>query len=174
MMREESLWKKAAIISAIILMIFVISGVLIFDIFSITIEAFQIAGGILVAKVGFSMLNSKADQIKNKEEETELIKKQDISIIPLAIPMLSGPGAIATVLVWSNGAPGITEKFGILIIIMIISFISYFVLLKAKLLKKFLGQSGTQVIEKVMGLIVLVMGIQFIINALKTIIPTII
>ncbi|MBU1199160.1 MAG: MarC family protein [Nanoarchaeota archaeon] len=169
--RKKFLAKKASILCMIIMFLFMISGSLIFKIFSISIEAFQIAGGLLVAKVGFDMLNPKLKSEQSEDEHKESKQKKDISLIPLAIPMLSGPGAITTGIVWMSQATGMWNKIGLLVIILIISAIAYIVLRNAKYLKKVLGTTGTNVIERLMGLIVLVMGIQFIINALRTLIP---
>jgi len=161
--------KKAAIVSTIVLILFMICGTVIFDIFSITIDAFRIAGGILVAKVGFNMLSAKDRQ--SDEEKKESKKKRDISVIPLAIPMLSGPGAITVALVWTSQAPSVVDKVGLMVMAALIFLISYFILIHANILKKVLGQTGTNVLERLMGLIVLVMGIQFILNAAMDIVP---
>ncbi|MFH1450713.1 MAG: MarC family protein, partial [archaeon] len=141
-------------------------------VFSITIEAFMIAGGLVIGKLGFNMLNAKPRQTEKEEKESK--KRQDISIIPLAIPLLSGPGAITTALVWTSQAPGTPEKIGLLLIPVVISLLAYPIIINAKLLERFFGHTGINVIEKLMGLIVLVMGVQFIINALVKLIPTIV
>ncbi len=167
--QRRNMARKASITSALILIFFMISGTLIFNIFSITLEAFQIAGGLLISIIGFHMLYPRSKLID--EEKKESIKKEDISIIPLAIPMLSGPGAITTALVWTSQATSYADRMGLLAIAAIISIISYFVLINATYFKRVVGHTGTGVIERLMGLIVLVMGIQFIINALKVIIP---
>lgn len=162
--------RKAAIICSAVLIFFILTGSLLFKLFNITIEAFQIAGGLIIMKVGFDMLNPKPKE-SFEEHEKELKKRADISIIPLAIPMLSGPGAIATALVWTSQAATTADKIGLIAIVLIISLIAYIFLTNAKIFKKILGNTGTNVIERLMGLIVLVMGVQFIINALKVIVP---
>lgn len=162
--------KKAAITASIILLAFMVFGSLIFTLFSITIEAFQIAGGLLVAKVGFDMLYHRPRQ--TEEEHQEAKKKDDVSLVPLAIPMLSGPGAITATLVWTAQAPSSLDKIALGGLIVIISIIAYVILISAHRLKKALGKSGTNVIERLMGLIVLVMGVQFILNALLKLIPS--
>jgi len=169
--QKRKMVKKASIVSAAVIIVFMIFGSIIFNIFSITIEAFMIAGGLIIAKLGFNMLNAKPRQTEKEEKESK--RKEDISIIPLAIPMLSGPGAITTALVWTSQAPGIPERIGLLFIPIVISLLAYPIILNAKYLKKVFGHAGINVIEKLMGLIVLVMGVQFIINALIKLIPTI-
>jgi multiple antibiotic resistance protein len=169
--KKKQMSKKASVTSAIVLMFFMLTGSILFTIFGITIEAFKIAGGLLIAIVGFNMLYPKPKQTEVEHRESK--KKDDISIIPLAIPMLSGPGAITTALVWSSKVNGIKNWIGLLIIPILIALISYIVLVNAEYLKKAFGQTGTNVIEKLMGLIVLVMGVQFILNALTILLPQI-
>lgn len=161
--------KKAVIVSAIVLIIFIITGDLLFNFFNITIEAFKIAGGFLIARLGFSML--KSEPRHTKEVHKEARRKKDISIIPLAIPLMSGPGAITTALVWTSKATTFGNRIGLVIIPIVCSILSYYILREAKLVKKILGHTGIHVFEKVMGLIVLVMGIQFILDALAVVIP---
>jgi multiple antibiotic resistance protein len=162
--------EKATITCALILGFFIVTGSLIFDFFGITLEAFQIAGGLLITRLGFGMLYPKAKLDNDEHKESK--KKQDISLIPLAIPFLSGPGAIATTLVWASEAPSWMETTGLVIVVALISLIAYVILINARVLNKLFGKTGINVIEKLMGLIVLVMGIQFVINALRTLIPS--
>lgn len=163
--KKRQMAKKAAIVSAGVLILFMLSGTLIFDTFNITIEAFTLAGGLLIARLGFRMLDATSKE-QSEEEEKESKKKDDISIMPLAIPMLSGPGAITTALVWMSQAPGTYEKLALIAIPVVTSIIAYITLVKADVLQKALGANGINLLEKLMGLIVLVMGIQFLINGL--------
>ena len=163
--------KRASIAFALILIFFILFGTALFHLFSITIEAFQIAGGLIIAIAGFQMLYPKPKL--PEEEEIESRKKEDISIIPLAIPMLSGPGAITAVLVWSGKAAHFSDEIGLILIPIIIGIISYFILANARHLKNILGQTGTNVVSRLLGLIVLVMGVQFIINGVSVVLPSI-
>jgi len=167
--KKKEMAHRAVIVSSFVLIFFSITGFMIFNLFGITIEAFKIAGGLLISQVGFRMLDAKK---KTTEEEIkESSRRDDISIIPIAIPMLSGPGAITTILVLNSNAPGVMERFALLFIPIIISIISYYFLIKADLLKKALGETGSNVVARLMGLIVVVMGIQFILNGIYDIIP---
>ena len=109
---------------------------------------------------------------RNPEEKKHAEEKEDISIIPLAIPMLSGPGAMATALVLMENANG-NPIFILSIIssIIIICIIAYFLLIRAHLIDKYIGKTGINVIDKILGLIVLVIGIQFILSGLGGVIP---
>lgn len=160
---------RAVLVSVIILIFFSLTGFIIFKTFGITLEAFKIAGGVLIAQVGLRMLHAK--ERTTEKEIKESSKRDDVSIIPLAIPMLSGPGAITTMLVWTQNAPGIYEKIALLFVPIIIGIISYFVLINAKILTKSLGHTGSNVVGRLMGLIVLVMGVQFMINGFVDLVP---
>src|SRR5262245_14544 len=98
--QKKSTALRASIASGITLLVFAIAGGLIFRFFGISLPAFKIAGGILLFLVALDMMQAKSSRTKSTpEEEQEGIEKADVAIIPLAIPLLSGPGAIATVMV---------------------------------------------------------------------------
>lgn len=164
--------KKATITAVIVLIFFVFLGDFVLKIFSISIEAFKIASGILVLGVGYGMLYKGNRHFRTKEEEKHAKAKEDVSIIPLAIPMLSGPGAMATALVLMENAEGsIISIFSIILSIIVVCVIAYFLLIKAHTVDKYIGQTGINVIDKILGLIVLVIGIQFILSGLGGIVP---
>ncbi len=165
--------KKAVFISIFVLIFFVFLGDQLLDIFGISIEAFKIASGILVLGVGYSMIYTGKRHFRNEDEKKHVEEKEDISIIPLAIPMLSGPGAMATSLVLMETAnKNPLFVMSIVISIILICVLSYFMLIKAHIIDKYVGKTGTNVIDKLLGLIVLVMGIQFILSGLGGIVPT--
>jgi len=161
--------RKACITAVCIMIFFIFFGDYVLHFFGISIEAFKIASGILVFAVGYKMINSGNRHIETDKEVKHAKSKEDISIIPLAIPMMSGPGAIATGLVLMEGATklGSILAVGSLVIsVIVIMIIAYFLLVNAHLMDKFLGENGVRVIDKLLGLIVLVMGVQFVINGI--------
>ena len=101
--REEQLLvcRKASVISAIILLIFAFTGTTIFNVFGISLPAFQIAGGILLLLLGIAQLDANRRRVKI-EEQMESMEKEDVSIFPLAMPLIAGPGAISTVVLISS------------------------------------------------------------------------
>ncbi len=159
--------RKAAIVSAIVLIVFAFGGNIILNFFGITIDAFRIAGGLLVARVGLSMTRSTHKQIKSDKEKQEAIEKEDISVIPMAIPMLSGPGAMTTAIVLMSGAENVYHVSAIVLAILVVCLLSYIILAKADIIQNKLGRTGKNVVDKILGLIVMVVGVQFIINGLK-------
>ncbi|MFT4343723.1 MAG: MarC family protein, partial [Candidatus Woesearchaeota archaeon] len=157
--------RKAAITAALVLMIFGVAGNLIFSFFSITLDAFLIAGGLIIAQIGFNMLKDR-EVIKEPQEEEAVIKK-DVSITPLAIPMMSGPGAIATSLVITSRAESVIDLFAFFAAVIAVCITAYFIISRSAVIHKVLGENGAKAADKILGLIVLVMGVQLIINGVS-------
>ncbi|MFH1439399.1 MAG: MarC family protein [Candidatus Woesearchaeota archaeon] len=161
--------KKACITMLIILIIFSLCGMFILKFFNISVDALRIGGGIYLIIISLRMLNPmKSQKELHPTSRKELRQKDDIAIVPLAIPFLSGPGAIATTIVLVTQTP---NHLGLLIligVIILITIITYIVLRNSNLLiKKMLGHSGIKTLEKLLGLIILCIGVQFILNGLK-------
>ena len=149
----------AAIITAFtVLVTFLFLGNHLLSFFGITIYAFQAAGGLYLAKVAFDMLGHS---IRNATDVYN--DAREIAIIPIAIPFISGPGAITSVLVMSS----LYHFLAVLIAIVLMLAITWILLINAHKLERVLGQHGTAVIERILGLIVLVISIQFIFNGVS-------
>lgn len=162
--RRRLMARRASIAGALILIVFALLGTYILSFFSITIDAFRIAGGILIAGVGYRMIRAKRRHLKTKKEESEAKKKEDISIIPLAIPMTAGPGSMTTAIALMSDAPSLEYSALVILAIILVSLVSYLVLSRSSFIAKKLGETGQKVSERVMGLIVMVVGVQFIVN----------
>lgn len=159
--------RKASIVSAIILIIFAFGGNIILNFFGITLDAFRIAGGLLVARVGLSMTRAAHKQIKSEKERQEAIQRDDVSVIPMAIPMLSGPGAMTTVIVLMSTSTDTYSKVAVILAILVVCALAYLILAKADWIQKSIGHTGKNVVDKILGLIVMVVGVQFIINGVQ-------
>ncbi len=161
---KDSLEKKrrvaliASFTAALVLLIFLALGHALMGFFGITIYAFRVAGGLYLGKIAFEMLSKSFYKAPDGVEV-----RKDIAIIPLAIPLLSGPGAMAAVLVMSEEA-SVTSYAAISIAILLVCLISYFLLRYAHIIGKTLGETGARVIERVLGLLVLVIAAQFVFN----------
>jgi multiple antibiotic resistance protein len=166
---KAAIVKKACVTAAVVLVVFGIAGSHILSFFGITIDAFRIAGGIIVAAIGFQMIHTGKREFHSHKERKEAIDKEDVSVIPLAIPMISGPGAITTTIVLMDDSPMILDKIFVIGAILAVTLISYIVLSRASTVQKFLGETGRNVINRIMGLIVLVVGVQFIINGARNV-----
>jgi multiple antibiotic resistance protein len=155
---------KAVIASTITLVVFGLIGKYIFMVFNITIPAFRIAGGLLLLRVAFSMLYGKTPGTKSTDSETEESLDQEmVGVIPMGIPMLSGPGAISTVMVYvSHG--DVAESVIVFISIFATMAITYVLLRNADRIFNRLGRVGSLAISRIMGLILATVAIQFLIN----------
>jgi len=158
--------RKATVVALAILFSFTISGSRIFTFFGITMPAFQIAGGILLLMFGLSQLNRKRKRLGDGEEE-EGMSKDDISIFPLATPLLAGPGAISTVVLFSSNSTSSIRVASLMFSILLVLSSAYFLLKLAPTVYRILGRTGLNVITRIMGIIVTAIAVQFIINGVK-------
>ncbi len=165
--KRRRMAKKACVVAAIMLMIFSIAGNYILSFFSITLNAFMIAGGLMVAGIGLGMLHHPKVFFRSTEEHKEATQKEDVSIIPLAIPMLAGPGAMTAAIVLMSTTQSVIDSITILAAIITVCLVSYIILSRADVIDKVLGKTSRTVIDKIMGLIVLVVGVQFIVNGIE-------
>jgi multiple antibiotic resistance protein len=159
--------RKATIIAAFTLIIFALIGQYILNFFSITIDAFRIAGGILIAGVGIRMIKGTRLRFASEKDKKEAAKRSDISIIPLGIPLLAGPGSMTTSIALMGDAGSIIKISSVIVSIILVCIVSYYVLKKSDYVDKVLGETGMKVVDRVLGLIVMVVGVQFIINGIQ-------
>lgn len=156
---------RASLTCLLVLTAFGVAGTFIFSFFSITIPAFKIAGGILLFGVGLDMMRAKHSGTRSTEEEqAEAEAKEDVGLIPLGLPLLSGPGAIATVMVLTGKAHGAAQRASVYLAIFGVALTSFLVLRSAALMSRVLGRTGINVIGRVMGLILAAIAIQFVID----------
>ncbi|MDO8494611.1 MAG: MarC family protein [Deltaproteobacteria bacterium] len=172
--------KKACWTAFIGMVVFALAGHLIFQLFQITVEAFRIAGGIILFQVGTNMMKLKPLRIKQtEEEEKESLKRQDldIGIVPLGIPIMCGPGTITTVIVmmteinWKEPATGILQATGLILSAGLCSLLFYFILINARKVLQTFKVTGIGVMTRIMGLMLTVIATQFVINGMKGLIP---
>lgn len=156
---------RASVLAGIILVTFGISGQAIFRVFGITFPAFQIAGGVLLLLLGVNQLSANRTRVRN-EEKMEGLERDDISIFPLATPMLAGPGAISTVVLYTSKTSTIPERTGLIMAIMVVVAASYLVLRIAPFLFRILGKTGLNVLTRLMGIILTAIAVQFIVDGI--------
>lgn len=159
--------RKACIAAAIAMILFAIGGSYILKLFNVTVDAFRIAGGLLIVTYGFNMIYAKRKRLKSPEEHKEARTKEDVSLVPLAIPLLAGPGALTTSLVLMGSASSPAMIAVLFASIVLVCVLTYWILVEAVNVDKYLGATGRSVADKIMGLIVLVIGIQFFINGIE-------
>lgn len=159
---------RATLLSFVLIATFAILGKVIFSLFGITLPAFRVMGGILVALIGYQMLHgeqSAVHQPSAEDRETSLKAALGIAVTPLAIPILTGPGTIATAMSFASGS-GILKVVVTLVAFGALCLITYLFFISGERLVRFLGQAGLNVITRIMGLILAVIGVQMLIDGI--------
>jgi multiple antibiotic resistance protein len=147
------------------LIIFMFLGHFIFKMFGITLPAFRIAGGILLFGMGMSMIRGQHPKSKITEKERfEVQSKEDITIIPMAIPVLSGPGAMATVMMYKENAHNITEIMILIGAIFFSSLMTYYIFKSSHKLVQRFGKTAFRIITRIMGMLVTTIAVQFVLS----------
>jgi multiple antibiotic resistance protein len=171
---RRKLARRTSIIAFGVLLAFAVSGSLLFKFFSITIGAFQIAGGIILFSVALGMLHAQPTRTNQTPEElAEAMRRDDIAVVPLAIPMTSGPGAITTVIVLSSEARS-PANMVVLFVALVVALVTLWLMLRnAARIGRFLGPSGLNIATRLMGLILATVAVQFVIHGIESVLPEI-
>ncbi len=166
-MQQKKIAIKALVVTFCIIVVFSLLGKVIFHLFGITIDALRIAGGILVFLVGYHMLNGAGSHLHSAESDDDI----DLAVSPLAVPLLAGPGTIATAMNYSatGGFTGIVTTVSVFGLLCLITFICF--VFSAKILN-IIGQSGLSIVTRLMGLILTVIGTQMVIHGITAVIST--
>lgn len=160
---------RSLLIAFVIITVFIFSGDFIFKVFGITIVSFRIAGGILVAVIGYHMINGNhSPSYKGMEQQAVNSDPMSIAISPLAMPLFAGPGTITTALSLANG--GLRNQLMTVVAFALLCVITYLLLRSAKQIADFLGKNLMKIITKMMGLLLFSIGIQMIIVSVQTLI----
>ena len=164
---RRNMVKKAIIVAAAVLVIFTLAGNTIFHFLGIEMYSFRIAGGIILLIIAIEMLLGKRPGTKSSAaEEEESMRSEDLVVTPLAVPLLTGPGAITTGIVLFNTASGITDQAILFVVIGLVYLSSYFILSRSEKVFDSLGHTGTMVIVRIMGLLLAAIAIQFMITGI--------
>ncbi|NJE05172.1 neutral amino acid NAAT transporter SnatA [Thermococcus sp. M36] len=163
---------KTALTVVVTLVVFALIGEWIFKFFGSSVDAFAIAGGILLFKMAMDMLSGRLSTVKISKEETEefsedVVTLEEVAIIPLAIPLISGPGAITTVMLYMAKSREVSEKATVIASIVAIGLTVWLILCSSNRIQKRLGRVGIKVLTRMMGLILTSMAVQMIINGIK-------
>jgi multiple antibiotic resistance protein len=151
---------KAVLTAGFVLILFAVLGEYLFNFFGISVAGLKVVGGVLFFFIGYDMLNARLSRIKMTEEEAEKYA-DDISITPLGIPMIAGPGAITTAIVLMGEANDYTTKAMVIVSIVLVLIVVLLVFLGAVGITKFIGEKGNKIMMKLMGLIVMVIAVEF-------------
>jgi multiple antibiotic resistance protein len=172
--QRRSMARRAAIAAFVTLAVFSVAGGFIFRMFGIELGAFKIAGGIMLLLMALDMMRAQPSRTRSSDEEQkESVEKEDVAIVPMAIPILAGPGAIATVMVlMSRAAWKPIATASVLGAIMLTCLIAWIVLRSAVSMERFLGKTILHVFERVMGLLLAAVAIEFMIGGLRDLWPS--
>ena len=168
--RRRAMLHAALVTALAVLVAFGLLGTFILEFFGITTNAFRLTGGILFLGIGSDMLQAKRSRAKTTEDEDiEAEAREDVGVIPLGMPTLAGPGAITTVITLDAQARTPLQRGMIYVAIIAVLTVSWGVLAVAPVLFRRFGRTGLNVMTRIMGLIVMVIGMQFLIDGVRAV-----
>ena len=164
--------RTTAFAVGIIMVTTMLIGSHILEAFSISIDAFRVAGGILLMFIAFNMLQARVGRTRHTpEEDEEAVDSSSVAVVPLALPLLAGPAAISTVILFNSRIETTGGSFILFGILMCISLIIWGVLHLAPMIGKRMSQTGMNILTRVMGLILAAMAVEFIVGGLRGLLP---
>lgn len=163
---------RACLTATLVMIVSVFAGQAILDLFGIRIASFRVVGGILLLIIGFSMLNANLGRTRHTpEEDEEAEHKEDVAIVPLAIPLIAGPGTISAVIMYAQHAKSAID-YAFVIGACFITMAGIYITLRASgWIARALGQTGVNVITRIMGLILAAVAIEFLARGLGELFP---
>jgi multiple antibiotic resistance protein len=166
---------RASLVAFLTLTLFALAGGFIFRAFGISLGAFKIAGGLLLFLTSIDMMRAQPARTRSTaEEEAESAAKEDVAIIPMAIPMLAGPGSIATVMVLMSRAAWQPVRTGAVFLAILVTCVIAWLLLRwAILAERFLTRTSMNVAERVMGLLLAAIAVEFVTGGIRDLFPAI-
>lgn len=162
-----------SVLSVLLVSLFIGQYLLIF--FGISIDSFRVGGGILILLMSITMLNAKVGDTKHtKEEAEESQAKQSVAVVPISIPLLAGPGAISTVILYSQKKSGFEHYLLMSLDMLAVVVILWLVLKSIPWISRHISQTGINVFTRIMGLILAALAVEFIANGIKGLFPTLV
>jgi multiple antibiotic resistance protein len=173
-LKRRSMARKACWIATGLLIIMALAGGLLFRLLGVTLPAFKVAGGIALLLSGIDMLRGHTTPLKTTPaEQEEGTHKDDIAVFPLAMPLLAGPGAIATVMVLMGRSQGIIGATGVLVSVVVTMIGSYLVLRTAEYTDRWMSTTAKTIVVRVMGLLLAAIAVQFAVEGTVELLATI-
>lgn len=161
--------RRAVFVLGSILAVFALVGTFLFAAFGLTLAAFEIAGGILLFIVAYDMLHGEVTRTKlSTEDRAEAVARRDeIAVVPLGIPLLAGPGAISTVMIYEgNAGADLWMVATVFLAIVVTTVLTYVILRYGQLINRYLGKTGIMAMTRVLGLLLAAVGVQFVLNGI--------
>jgi multiple antibiotic resistance protein len=167
---RDTAW-RASLVAFGLLVFFALFGTLLFKVMGVSLAAFRVAGGVVLLITALDMLRARQSETRTSPGEAhEATVKEDVAIVPLALPLLAGPGSIATVMVLVSRGKGITNTLTVVGAVVVTMVVTYLLLRAAALVQRVLGQSGVAVLQRVMGLLLAAIAVQFIAEGIRDLI----
>ncbi len=164
--------KQVAIGVASILLVSLFFGEALLHFFGISIDSFRVGGGILILLMAIAMLHAKTSPLKQTDKEAnESLQKEAVAIVPLAMPLLAGPGAISTVILAAHKSTGIMHYLMVALGIIALSIITWIALRLSPWIQKRISATGLNIFTRIMGLILAAIAVEYIANGLKGLFP---
>ena len=157
---------KTSVYFALLLIAFYLAGTGILSFFGISLSSMRIAGGLVILASGYGLLYGKQADSRaiNKKVRDEALEKEDISFSPMAMPMLSGPGSISLLIGYFDAYPEPMQRVAVILVILALAVIVFGILVGSPALFRVLGYSGLQALTRIMGFIVMAIGVQYVIS----------
>ncbi len=180
MINRRKVARIACLTIFITISFFTIAGETLLKALGISIGSFQLAGGILVFLIALNMMNGEGNPVKPDQENFDVDHVQDTppttaaAVVPLAIPMMIGPGGISTVIIYSSQVSGILQVSAIIIAGLLISLFCYLALMAAGRISRLLGDTGLNIMSRIMGMLLAAVAIEIIVSGLRTLFPNLI
>ena len=163
---------RSTLVACCALLLFVLAGQFLFKFFGISTNGFRIVGGIIIFRIGFDMLQAKYTPMNLRKEEIKEYAN-DVSVAPLGIPLLCGPGAIANGIVLMQEAHSFEMKTALIVAIVLVYVVTFCLLRWAGQLVKFIGETGNNVMMRLMGLILMVIAVECFVSGARPILTEI-
>jgi MarC family membrane protein len=169
---RQKIAKIASFSATLILLVALVAGEWTLAIFGISVSSFRVGGGILILLMAISMLQAElSPTVQTKEEAEESNRKHDIAVVPLATPLLAGPGGISTVVVEAHKGTNLGHEMLLGLTIIIIGLCLWMALHLAPLISQRIGKTGINVFTRIMGLILSAIAVEIIANGIKGLFP---
>lgn len=171
--KQRNTARKAILIAFLIILIFLVLGHLIFQLFGITVNAFRVAGGILIFGIAYNLIQAKHSHAHtpHDDEHAESMNKDDIAVTPLATPLIAGPGTIATVMALAGGGNLLQDSISVFIAVVLVLAGTYGILYYSGFIARHLGKTEMNVITRLMGLLLAIIAVQMTVSGLDALFP---
>lgn len=160
---------RGTVLAGGILLAFFFTGDALLRVLGIGLPAFRIAGGILLFLLAIDMIFARRSGLRSTtvREQAEAAAKADVSVFPLAFPLIAGPGALTTVLLMANARSSAFEFVGMLALLLLVLGMTLVSLLSAPLIMRLLGETGANVISRLLGLVLAALAVQFVLDGIR-------